>query len=194
MTRLVAAAVQLAVLVIALAAALASSSAASTAASWPARTDIAATTGPVPHGKGWKQCAQLKIENPSGMVAGRWAGTLQLDGGTLAFFRGAALVALDDGSYSVSQPEDLPALKAGAAHVAEICVAYEKKWAATASIQVKPAVEDKDKLFVQVQTDPSTGQTTRMLMKRQSGVQFAPSFASGTVSRRCALRLWTGRV
>lgn len=179
------------VLAAVIAAGTAHPTASASAASWPAHTSIVSTTGPVPFLKGWKQCAQLEIENPAGMVSGRWQGTLRIRGGKLASSDGAdVLFESLAGEYGLAQYKDTHSIASGTAQFVDFCVAYSEKWAATTEVTVSADDEDvsvvgkDEELFVQVQTDGKTGQTSRMLMKRQSGAGFAPDYSSGTVGRR----------
>lgn len=166
------------------------------AVSWPAHSAISKTTGPIPfRNTRWKQCAELRITNPAGMVGGSWQADLSLEGGGSALpdivsLQGAsfARVVKDKDTadnlkavFRLSPMEDLPTeLAAGDSHVVPFCVSYVESWKAHASVSITPPPStDSSDLFVQVQTDGTSGKTSRMLMKRQSNYQFVSDFATG---------------
>lgn len=162
-------------------------------ARWPARTSITASSGPLPYTRGsWKQCARLSIGNPGGMVAGRWHGSLSVRSGSVveADIKGAECIVSDaSGKVELIQTDE-NAIEPGDEAAVSFCVSYSKSWEATADIWFEPAQTDNG-LFVQVENDGSSGETTRVLMRRQTGnTMFMSDWSSGQVgSKRGAFLL-----
>ncbi|KAI9002210.1 hypothetical protein DFJ74DRAFT_647560 [Hyaloraphidium curvatum] len=155
--------------------------------SWPAAVEIVKTSGPTPApGSRWRQCAELRVTNPAGMVAGVWRGSLKLDGAALSSSSGAAFSAegasiLVEGTRSLAPGETADGVR--------FCVDYRNAWSALPDISVSPAGADEHGVFadqeggtsryyVEVEPHGDAGSKRHVLLRRQVG-GFYPDYSSG---------------
>lgn len=149
-------------------------------ATWNARVSIERTTGAKPLGKGWRQCFQVEIANPTDFE-GVWAGVLHLSGGRIAKSDDAAasradnLAKLVEGDGSVyrldagGKPDSALLGRRGKARLGEWCVDYRESWSVRPEIWIQAVDAD----LVEVSAEPVGEVVMRKFAKRQSGGGFS---------------------
>ncbi|KAI9020319.1 hypothetical protein DFJ74DRAFT_672834 [Hyaloraphidium curvatum] len=158
--------------------------------SWRADVSLAALGGPrpVPGSSAlWRQCSSVSLANRAA-IAGRWAGTLRLEGGSLASSSGAAQLVRLHGTKDTYEVEPAEGRNASVDANASLdllsfCVDYRNGWAAKPDISIEPIEEG----YVEVAPDGDAASAVgvqapyKKLVRRQD--MFVQDWSSG--SCRC---------